>query len=221
MQLHLPDSWKNILHKHIEKRSFHECIQFLDVEYKNNAIYPLKKNIFKAFELTSFEDISVVIIGQDPYHQPGQAQGLSFSVPKGISIPPSLRNIYKEIESDLGINKDFNNGDLTSWADQGLLLLNSVLTVRASEAGSHTNQGWEEFTDYVIEKISKEKESVVFLLWGKYAQKKGAVIDQSKHLVLETSHPSPLGSYRGFIGCRHFSQTNEYLKSNKKKEIKW
>lgn len=221
MKVLLPQSWNKILKFYFETEQWRKLWGFIDIEYQNKIIYPKQKDIFNAFHRTSFESTSAVIIGQDPYHGPNQAHGLSFSVPDGIPIPPSLKNIYKEIESDIRINKDFSNGNLESWADQGVLLLNSVLTVEVDNPGSHANKGWEEFTDYVIRQISDEGENIVFLLWGNYAKKKGSNIDQTKHLVLESSHPSPLGAYRGFIGCKHFSKTNEYLKENNKKEIHW
>jgi uracil-DNA glycosylase len=214
-------SWNMVLQPFLSTTTFTTLIHFLDNEYNNKTIFPARDNVFRAFTDTHFNDISVVIIGQDPYHKPGQANGLAFSVPYGITIPPSLKNIYTEIESDLGTKKDFTNGNLSHWADQGVFLLNSVLTVEENKPGSHTNKGWEECTDYIIQKISDKKDTVVFLLWGKYAQKKGSFIDRSKHLVLETSHPSPLGAYRGFIRCKHFSQANIYLKENGKEEIKW
>lgn len=217
----IPHSWQNILSDYTKTASFKKCIEFVKKEYTLRSIFPAQKDLFNALEYASFDDVSVVILGQDPYHQPGQAHGLSFSVPENTALPPSLKNIYKEIESDVGIKKDFKNGNLIPWAHQGVLLLNSVLTVIEDNPASHANQGWEEFTDTIIEKISQEKESVVFLLWGNYAQRKGSFIDRSKHLVLETSHPSPLGSYRGFVGCKHFSKTNEYLKSKGKNEIHW
>lgn len=221
MKLTLPKNWQDILVTHTASQSFQKCIDFIEHEYKNKTIFPKQQDLFKALEYTKFQDVSVVIIGQDPYHQPDQAHGLAFSVPDEIALPPSLKNIYKEIESDLKIKKNFNNGNLEVWAKQGVLLLNSVLTVQANKPGSHAKHDWEEFTNHVIEKISHEQEHIVFLLWGNYAKKKGSIIDRSKHLVLETSHPSPLGAYRGFIGCKHFSQANKYLRRYNKQEIKW
>ncbi|HYF66956.1 MAG TPA: uracil-DNA glycosylase, partial [Ohtaekwangia sp.] len=178
------------------------------------------KEIFRAFDSCSFEDVKVVIIGQDPYHGPGQANGLCFSVRDGVRVPPSLQNIFKEIKLDLGKPIPVS-GDLGRWADQGVLLLNATLTVRGSSPGSHQKKGWEEFTDQIIRTISDEKEHVVFLLWGAYAQKKGEVIDRKKHLVLMSPHPSPFSADRGFFGCKHFSKTNEYLRSKGLKEIDW
>ncbi len=213
--------WKLILRDYLAKESCKNLIDFINNEYQTNTVYPPENELFSAFSMTSFNQVSVVIIGQDPYHGPGQAHGLAFSVPNNITLLPSLLNIYKEIESDLGIEKDFTNGNLTSWANQGVLLLNSVLTVRTDTPGSHVGHGWEEFTDHVIKKISDQREHVVFMLWGNYAKNKGSVIDRSRHLVLETSHPSPLGAYRGFNGCKHFSQTNNYLQQHNKTPIKW
>lgn len=221
MKVIINKGWYKPLESYFQTKKWQVLANFINHEYINKTIYPDKKYIFAAFEKTAFDDISVVIIGQDPYHGIGQAQGLSFSVSDEIPLPPSLKNIYKEIESDTGTNKDFQNGNLESWADQGVLLLNSVLTVEADNPGSHANKGWEEFTDYVIRQISDTHENIVFLLWGNYAQKKGTIIDRSQHLVLESSHPSPLGAYRGFIGCKHFSRTNKYLRENGKKEINW
>lgn len=221
MEIFINQSWNKALKPYFETKEWQILSEFIDSEYKNKTIYPDKKDIFSAFEMTSFNKVSVVIIGQDPYYRPHQAHGLSFSVPDGISLPSSLKNIYKEIESDLNIVKDRSNGNLESWARQGILLLNSCLSVEAGNPESHTGKGWEEFTNYVIQKISDEREHIVFLLWGNYAKEKGSIIDRSKHLVLESSHPSPLGAHRGFIGCKHFSKTNNYLMKRNKKEIKW
>jgi uracil-DNA glycosylase len=185
------------------------------------TIYPEQKDIFNAFNATSFGKTNVVIIGQDPYHNPDQAHGLCFSVPDNITPPPSLKNIYKEILFDCGIEKDVTNGDLTNWAEQGVLLLNSVLTVEKNIPGSHAKKGWEEFTSEVIKKISEGRNHVVFFLWGNYAKQKGAAIDRSRHLVLESPHPSPFSAYTGFFGSRHFSQTNDYLKRHGKTSIQW
>lgn len=185
-------------------------------------IFPKRTDLFRALDLCPFENIQVVIIGQDPYHGPSQAMGLAFSVPDGIPVPPSLKNIYKEIESDTGESSTCApGGDLTLWAKQGVLLLNSVLTVESGQPGSHARKGWEEYTDSVVQSISDNKEHVVFLLWGAYAQNKGVRVNRSKHCVLETSHPSPLGAHRGFTGCRHFSYTNTYLMKYNKKPITW
>ena len=185
-----------------------------------NNIFPPKKQIFRALELTPFENIKVVILGQDPYHGEGEANGLAFSVNKGIKLPPSLRNIYKELESDLGVKPPIQ-GDLTSWAKQGVLLLNSVLTVEKDKPGSHRNIGWEEYTDSIIKEISDKKENIVFILWGKYAQSKKDLIDERKHLVISSPHPSPFSARKGFFGSKPFSTTNTYLKSKGKKEIDW
>ena len=213
-------SWKARLSDEFEKPYFNALIDFVKQEYRAQTIYPPGKEIFKAFDCCDFADVKVVIIGQDPYHGPGQANGLCFSVRDGIRIPPSLVNIFKEIREDL--KKPIpTSGDLERWARQGVLLLNATLTVRASTPGSHQNKGWEVFTDAAIKKISDEKEHVVFLLWGAYAQKKGEVIDRSKHLVLMSAHPSPFSADRGFFGCKHFSKANEYLKSKGLGEIDW
>ncbi|MCE7863920.1 MAG: uracil-DNA glycosylase [Bacteroidetes bacterium CHB5] len=213
-------SWKNHLGGEFEKDYFRQLIDFVRNEYKSHTVYPPGREIFRAFDCAGFEDVRVVIIGQDPYHGPGQANGLCFSVRDGLVFPPSLRNIFKEIQNDLGkpIPK---SGDLERWAQQGVLLLNATLTVRASAAGSHQNKGWEQFTDAVIKSISDSKTNVVFLLWGAYAQKKGEIIDRNKHLVLMSAHPSPFSADRGFFGNKHFSKTNEYLKSKGLKEIDW
>lgn len=213
-------NWKDLIAEESKKEYFKELNNFLVSEMKNHTVYPEKKNWFKAFDVTPFEKVKVVIIGQDPYHGEGQAQGLSFSVPEGLKLPPSLKNIYKEIETDIQIEKS-QNGDLTSWAEQGVLLLNSVLTVRAKSAGSHQKKGWEKFTDRVVEVLNEQSENLVFILWGAPAQKKGKAINREKHLVLEAPHPSPLSSYRGFFGCQHFSKTNRYLMEKDKKPIVW
>ncbi len=184
------------------------------------VIYPHSSNWFRAMSLTAFNDVRVVILGQDPYHGPGQAHGLSFSVPKGVAVPPSLQNIYKEIEADLGIARG-RHGFLESWAEQGVLLLNSVLTVEHASANAHQGRGWEQFTDAIVQALSDEAEHLVFLLWGSYAQKKGQVIDRSKHCVLKAPHPSPLSAHRGFMGCKHFSAANQYLKEHGLPEVDW
>lgn len=216
----IADSWKGKLKKEFEKEYFNDLIQFVRKEYTTGTVYPPGKEIFRAFDSCSFEEVKVVIIGQDPYHGDGQANGLCFSVHDGIKQPPSLQNIFKEIRNDLGKPIPVS-GNLERWARQGVLLLNATLTVRASSPGSHQNKGWETFTDAVIKNISDEKSNVVFLLWGAYAQKKGEVIDRSKHLVLMSAHPSPFSADRGFFGCKHFSKANEYLKSKGLKEIDW
>jgi len=212
--------WKVKLSDIPKKEYFQNLINFLNLQAREKKIiYPPRGQWFKAFELTHFKDVKVVILGQDPYHNPGQAQGMSFSVPEGVSLPPSLRNIFQEIQSDLGINN--HSGDLTSWAKQGVLLLNSVLTVEKNQPASHAGKGWEKFTDYVIELINKEKENVVFMLWGAYAQKKALNIDSNRHLILESPHPSPFSAHKGFFGCQHFSKTNNYLKINNIDPINW
>lgn len=194
---------------------------FLEKQAKEQkTIYPEKKDIFKSLNQTSLHDVKVVILGQDPYHGPGQAHGLSFSVPNQIKRPPSLVNIYKELSNDLGISIS-DSGDLTNWANQGVLLLNSVLTVEQSKPGSHQGKGWEVFTDIIIKTINEKKDNVVFILWGSYAQKKANFVNKEKHLILESAHPSPLSSYRGFFGSKPFSKTNEYLKNKGLTEINW
>ncbi|HEY9005203.1 uracil-DNA glycosylase [Ohtaekwangia sp.] len=220
MDVKIAPSWKKRLENEFNKPYFTQLIEFVKNEYKTQTVYPPGKEIFKAFDACDFNDVKVVIIGQDPYHGVGQANGLCFSVHDGIRMPPSLVNIFKEIQDDLGkpIPK---SGDLTRWAEQGVLLLNATLTVRSATPGSHQNKGWEPFTDAVIKTISDEKENVVFLLWGSYAQKKGEVIDRSKHYVLMSAHPSPFSADRGFFGNKHFSKTNDYLRSKGLKEIDW
>jgi uracil-DNA glycosylase len=216
----IAESWKSKLQKEFEKEYFKELILYVKKEYAAHTVYPPGKEIFHAFDSCSFDNAKVVIIGQDPYHGEGQGNGLCFSVHDGIRQPPSLQNIFKEIRNDLG-KPIPASGDLERWARQGVLLLNSILTVRASSPASHQNKGWETFTDAVIKIISDEKSNVVFLLWGAYAQKKGEVIDRSKHLVLMSAHPSPFSADRGFFGCKHFSKANDYLKSKGLKEIDW
>ena len=220
MQLNISDSWKNILQTEFEKPYFKKLTSFVDNQYDNHICFPYKEAVFAAFNYCSFDDLKVVIIGQDPYHGKGQANGLCFSVKDGIKHPPSLKNIFKEVETDVGIPSAVS-GDLSRWATQGVLLLNATLTVREGEAGSHQQQGWEEFTDVVIRKISEEKENVVFLLWGKFAEKKGGVINLEKHTIFKAPHPSPLGAWRGWFGSGHFSKTNDFLRSKDCNEIKW
>jgi uracil-DNA glycosylase len=220
MDVKIAPSWKTRLENEFSQPYFNQLIEFVKEEYKTQTVYPPGKEIFKAFDACDFNDVKVVIIGQDPYHGAGQANGLCFSVREDVRMPPSLVNIFKEIQNDL--RKPIpKSGDLTRWAEQGVLLLNATLTVRASSPGSHQNKGWESFTDAVIKKISDEKENVVFLLWGSYAQKKGEVIDRKKHYVLMSAHPSPFSADRGFFGNKHFSKTNEYLRSKGLKEINW
>lgn len=218
MDVKIAASWKEHLQDEFAKDYFTKLVTFVKEEYKTQKVYPPGNQIFNAFEKCSFEDCRVVILGQDPYHGEGQANGLCFSVADGVKIPPSLMNIFKEIRDDLGIAIP-KSGNLERWAKQGVLLLNATLTVRAGVAGSHQKKGWEQFTDAVVKIISDKKENVVFLLWGAYAQKKGAIVDRSKHLVLEAPHPSPLA--QGFSGNRHFSKTNEYLISKNLKPIDW
>jgi len=219
-EVKIAPSWKEGLKSEFKKPYFIELIDFVRTEYRTQTVFPPGKEIFRAFDCADFDKVKVVIIGQDPYHGPGQANGLCFSVRDGVPMPPSLKNIFKEIQSDLG--KPFpKSGDLERWANQGVLLLNATLTVRASSPGSHQKKGWEEFTDAVIKEISDKKSNVVFLLWGAYAQKKGEIIDRSRHLVLMSAHPSPFSADRGFFGNKHFSKTNEYLKSKGLKEIDW
>jgi len=214
-------SWKSILNEEFEKPYFKDLISFVKTEYATNVCYPKGSQIFSAFDHSHFDEVKIVIIGQDPYHGPNQANGLCFSVNDGIPFPPSLYNIFKEIEKDLNIPIP-KTGNLERWADQGVFLLNATLTVRQAEAGSHQGKGWEKFTDAVIKQISAEKENVVFLLWGGFAQKKAALIDASKHHILKSGHPSPLSANRGFwFGNKHFSQTNEFLKSKGMKVIEW
>lgn len=221
MLVKIDSSWQNILFSEFEKPYFTELISFVKSEYATKTCYPKGNQIFSAFDFCPFDEVKVVIIGQDPYHGFGQANGLCFSVNDGIAFPPSLQNIFKEIEKDL--DKPFpKSGNLERWAKQGILLLNATLTVRESEAGSHQNKGWETFTDAVIQKISDESQDVVFLLWGGFAKKKGSKIDRNKHFVLETGHPSPLSANRGlWFGNKHFSKTNIFLKSKGKDQIIW
>ena len=216
----IEESWKNILHEEFQKSYFETLKTFLVEEKKSHTIYPSGANIFAAFEHTPFESVEVVILGQDPYHGVGQAHGLSFSVQDGVPHPPSLQNIFKELKDDLGCNIP-KSGNLTAWAKQGVFLLNTVLTVRASEANSHRNQGWENFTDAVIKTLSTQKEHLVFILWGAPAGAKASLIDGKKHLILRAPHPSPLSSYRGFFGSKPFSKSNDYLVAKGKKPIDW
>ena len=219
-QVKIDESWRTQLNTEFEQPYFESLIDFVKKEYAKTTVYPPGKEIFHAFDACHFQDVRVVIIGQDPYHGPGQANGLCFSVRDGVRIPPSLVNIFKEIKNDLGKPIPMS-GDLERWARQGVLLLNATLTVQAASPGSHQNKGWEQFTDTVIKKISDVKENVVFLLWGAYAQKKGEIIDRRKHHVLMSAHPSPFSADRGFFGCKHFSKANDYLKSKGLSEIDW
>lgn len=220
MNVKIEQSWKDVLSAEFDKDYFIKLTDFVRGEYLSGKIvYPEPKNIFNAFNLCPIDNVKVVIIGQDPYHEPGQAHGLCFSVLPPTAIPPSLVNIYKEIESDLG-HKSVTNGDLTHWANQGVLLLNSTLTVRAHAAASHAGRGWEEFTDAVIRAVA-QRDNIVYMLWGSYAQKKAAFVNSNKNLILKSVHPSPLSAYRGFFGCKHFSQANKYLADNGKNPIEW
>jgi uracil-DNA glycosylase len=216
----LTPSWKKILQPEFSKDYFKTLTKFIENEYTTKTIYPKKENIFKALNLCPLSKVKVIIIGQDPYHGPNQANGLSFAVHKETKLPPSLKNIFTEIESDLHITP-LQNGDLSRWAEQGVLLLNTTLTVQAQAPGSHQNKGWEIYTDAIIQKLSEEKEYLVFILWGNYAKKKGLLIDKTKHLVIESQHPSPFSAHRGFLGSKPFSKTNTYLKKHNQQEIDW
>lgn len=220
MDVKMEASWKAMLNAEFEKPYFKELVGFVKEEYKTNKIYPVGNKIFSAFDHCELDDLKVVILGQDPYHGDGQANGLCFSVSDGIKPPPSLVNIFKEIQGDLGIPMP-KSGNLERWATQGVLLLNATLTVRANEPGSHQNRGWEQFTDEVIRALSNSKENLVFILWGAFAQKKEELIDAKKHFILKAAHPSPFSAYKGFLGCGHFSKTNDYLKKLGLKEIVW
>lgn len=220
MEVKIEPSWKTALHEEFDKPYFKDLTEFVKDEYKSATVYPPPKFIFRAFELTPFNTVKVVILGQDPYHGAGQANGLSFAVPPGVRLPPSLQNIFKELEADIGpvTNK---TGDLERWASQGILLLNATLTVRASTPGSHQNKGWEQFTDAVIKALNDQKEHLVFILWGNYAKQKGAHIDRARHLIIQSAHPSPFAAHSGFFGSKPFSKTNEYLESQGEKPVDW
>lgn len=221
MNVNIENTWNQELKEEFDKPYFTALVDFVKTEYKNTTCYPKGNEIFAAFDHCSFDDVKVVIIGQDPYHGVGQANGLCFSVNNGIDMPPSLINVFKEIETDLGLSFP-STGNLERWAKQGVLLLNATLTVRAHQAGSHQNKGWEQFTDSVIQTISDKKNNIVFLLWGGYAKKKGAKIDRSKHCVLTSGHPSPLSANRGYwFGNKHFSKTNAYLLETNQQNINW
>lgn len=209
----IEESWKQALAAEFQAPYFQELSAFVRSEYHSGPVYPHPTLVFNAFEQCPFETVKVVILGQDPYHSPGQAHGLCFSVPEGVRVPPSLQNIYKEIKNDLGVEVP-PHGNLARWAKQGVLLLNATLTVRAGAAGSHQGKGWEQFTDAAVAALSKGREHLVFMLWGAYARKKTVLIDSDKHLVLEAAHPSPLSAHNGFFGCKHFSRANEYLAAN-------
>ena len=220
MEIKIEPSWKKVLRSEFSKSYFKEFTNFIQNEYQSKEVFPPIKDVFKAFDLCPFNKVKVVILGQDPYHGPNQAHGLCFSVNKGVKKPPSLVNIYKEIQSDIG-GRIPDHGNLEHWAEQGVFLLNAILSVVAGMPTSHQNKGWELFTDEIIRLISERKEHVVFMLWGAYAQGKELMIDSKKHLILKAPHPSPLSAHRGFLGCKHFSKANEYLKEKGVGEIKW
>lgn len=220
MEVKIAQDWKDILAPEFEKPYFEELTHFVRDEYAAHRVYPRGSNIFRAFDKCPFDKLKVVIIGQDPYHGPGQAHGLCFSVADGVPFPPSLQNIFKEVHADTGAEIPLS-GNLDRWAEQGVLLLNAVLTVREHEAASHAGRGWETFTDAVVRAVAERKEGVVYMLWGSYAQRKGAIANPSRNLILKAVHPSPLSAYRGFLGCRHFSQANAYLESIGQEPIKW
>ncbi|HYF28853.1 MAG TPA: uracil-DNA glycosylase [Candidatus Paceibacterota bacterium] len=220
MEVAIEPSWKRKLEEEFGKEYFAELASFVKEEYQTTTIYPHPKNLFKAFELTPFDAVKVVILGQDPYFNPGQAIGLSFAVNEGVRNPPSLQNIFKEVESDMGCAPN-PSGDLTRWATQGVLLLNATLTVRGGSAGSHQGKGWETFTDAVIRTLSEEREHLVFILWGNYARSKKALIDWTKHCIIESTHPSPFSANNGFFGSKPFSQANAYLEVNGMEPIDW
>lgn len=221
MDVKIESSWKELLQREFDQDYFVKLTEFVKSEYQKSIVYPPPKFIFRAFELTPFEKVKVVILGQDPYHGKGQANGLCFAVNHGVRLPPSVQNIYKEIESDLGRQSSYPNGDLEAWASQGVLLLNATLTVSQKDPGSHQKHGWEDFTDSVITALSKKRNNLVFILWGAYAQKKGLVIDESKHLVIKSPHPSPFSAYSGFFGSKPFSKCNEYLSKHGLDPINW
>lgn len=220
MEVNIEKTWKDALAPEFSKEYFFDLIGYVKLTYSMGSCYPPGKWIFRAFDECPLSEVKVVILGQDPYHGPGQANGLCFSVNEGVTRPPSLVNIYKELQADLGVHPP-PTGDLSHWAQQGVLLLNSILSVQAHQAGSHQKKGWEEFTDAVIQVVNDRCEHVVFILWGSYAQKKGFVVDREKHLVLSAPHPSPLSAHRGFFGSRPFSQTNAYLEANGKRPVDW
>ena len=220
MGVKIAEDWKEILQGEFDKPYFEELTRFVRSEYAAGQIFPAGRNIFRAFDKCPFETLKVVVIGQDPYHGVGQANGLCFSVNDGVPFPPSLQNIFQEIRDDVGTPVP-SSGNLDRWAEQGVLLLNSVLTVRAHQAASHAGRGWEQFTDAVVRIIAERKQELVYMLWGSYAQRKGQMADPSRNLILKSVHPSPLSVYRGFFGCRHFSQANAYLESVGKTPIVW
>ncbi len=220
MDVRIAQDWKEILSDEFSKPYFTELVEFVRAEYAAGEVFPKGRDIFRAFDKCPFDKLKVVIIGQDPYHGVGQANGLCFSVGEGVPFPPSLQNIFKEVNTDTGAPIP-TSGNLDRWAEQGVLLLNAVLTVRAHQAASHAGRGWEQFTDAVVRAIATRKQGVVYMLWGSYAQRKGAIADPNNNLILKSVHPSPLSSYRGFFGCRHFSKANEYLASVGREQIIW
>ena len=220
MNVKISESWKNLLQEEFDKPYFEELTRFVKSEYSAGQVFPAGRNIFRAFDKCPFDKLKVVIIGQDPYHGVGQANGLCFSVDDGVQYPPSLQNIFKEIHDDIG-SPIPSSGNLDRWAEQGVLLLNAVLTVRAHQAASHAGRGWEQFTDAVVRTIAQRKEGVVYMLWGNYAQRKGQIADPERNLILKSVHPSPLSVYRGFFGCKHFSKANDYLIQQGKGPIVW
>ena len=219
-EVRMAEDWKALLAEEFDRPYFNDLVRFVKEEYAQGVVYPSGANIFRAFDKCPFERLKVVIIGQDPYHGPNQANGLCFSVNDGVAFPPSLQNIFKEVSSDIGVAMP-TSGNLDRWAEQGVLLLNAVLTVRAHNAASHAGRGWEQFTDAVVRTVAERKQGVVYMLWGSYAQRKGAIVDSAKNLILKSVHPSPLSAYRGFFGCRHFSLANGYLKQLGKEPICW
>ena len=220
LDVRIAEDWKSVLKEEFTKPYFDELVEFVKAEYASTTVFPAGRNIFRAFDKCPLDRLKVVIIGQDPYHGEGQANGLCFSVSEGVPFPPSLQNILKEVHDDTGAEMP-SSGELDRWAEQGVLLLNAVLTVRAHEAASHAGKGWERFTDAVVRAIAERKEGVVYMLWGNYAQKKGAIADPERNLILRAVHPSPLSAYRGFFGCRHFSMANDYLVKQGKEPINW
>ena len=219
-EVRIAEDWKAVIGEEFSKPYFEELISFVKQEYATSQVFPAGRNIFRAFDKCPFDKVKVVIIGQDPYHGDGQANGLCFSVNEGVPFPPSLKNIFKEVHDDVGIPIP-TSGELDRWAEQGVLLLNSVLTVKAHNAASHAGRGWEIFTDAVVRAIAERREGVVYMLWGSYAQRKGAIANPERNLILHSVHPSPLSSYRGFFGCKHFSKANEYLTTIGKEPIRW
>lgn len=219
-EVRIANDWKELLKEEFTKPYFDELVRFVRSEYAAGEVFPAGRNIFRAFDKCPVDKLKVVIIGQDPYHGPGQANGLCFSVAQGVAFPPSLQNILREVHDDTGADIP-SSGELDRWAEQGVLLLNAVLTVRAHEAASHAGHGWERFTDAVVRAIAEHKQGVVYMLWGNYAQRKGSIADPARNLILRAVHPSPLSAYRGFFGCKHFSQANDYLRSRGESEIVW